>query len=180
MGKAAFLAELRANVAGLQLVDGYAPFCKHLYVPNFVPGLEVGALEITLATEALLHSDYQARTPQELPVLVRYFPRGRVTVPQAEVLDVILYSRRQVEEEARAMPGSTSLVRSLGPELEDAQWDWAIISVKGQREAFELPMLPITMMRNALGKSEGGSGVPLDRAKYAESVAYWRTHAAVM
>jgi hypothetical protein len=27
----------------------------------------------------------------------------------------------------------------------------------------ETPMEPITMMRNALGKTEGGSGVPLDR-----------------
>lgn len=29
------------------------------------------------------------------------------------------------------------------------------------------------MMRNALGKAEGGSGVPLDREKYLESVKYW-------
>ena len=31
---------------------------------------------------------------------------------------------------------------------------------------YEIPMNPITMMRNALGKSEGGSGVPLEREKY--------------
>ena len=43
----------------------------------------------------------------------------------------------------------------------------------------ETPMQPITMLRNALGKEEGGSGVPLDRAKYAASVAYWSAHAAV-
>lgn len=29
------------------------------------------------------------------------------------------------------------------------------------------------MMRNALGKAEGGSGVPLDREKYMESVKFW-------
>ena len=40
-------------------------------------------------------------------------------------------------------------------------------------------MTPITMMRNALGKEEGGSGVPLDKAKYMESVAYWQNHAIV-
>ena len=38
-------------------------------------------------------------------------------------------------------------------------------------------MQPITMMRNALGADEGGSGVPLDADKYRESVAYWATHA---
>ena len=37
-------------------------------------------------------------------------------------------------------------------------------------------MNPITAMRNALGKEEGGSGVLLDRSKYMESVNYWKDH----
>ena len=40
-------------------------------------------------------------------------------------------------------------------------------------------MQPITIMRNSLGKGEGGSGVPLDRAAYEQSVAYWQSHAAI-
>jgi hypothetical protein len=40
-------------------------------------------------------------------------------------------------------------------------------------------MDPITMMRNALGKEEGGSGVPLDREKYDVSVAFWSAHALI-
>ena len=51
---------------------------------------------------------------------------------------------------------------------------------KAQDEDFETPMQPITMMRNALGKAEGGSGVPLDREKYEESAAYWETHAPIV
>ena len=39
---------------------------------------------------------------------------------------------------------------------------------------------PITMLRNALGKAEGGSGVPLDREKYMESVEYWKKHAVIV
>jgi hypothetical protein len=31
--------------SGAALVDGYAPFCKHVFVPNFV-GAKVGALEV--------------------------------------------------------------------------------------------------------------------------------------
>ena len=42
---------------------------------------------------------------------------------------------------------------------------------------YELPMQPITMMRNALGVEEGGSGVGLDRAAYAASVKFWAEHA---
>lgn len=41
-------------------------------------------------------------------------------------------------------------------------------------------MQPITMMRNALGKEEGGSGVPLDRKKYQQSVDYWKSHAPIV
>jgi len=35
------------------------------------------------------------------------------------------------------------------------------------------------MMRNALGKEEGGSGVSLVREKYEESVAYWDGHVTI-
>ena len=34
----------------------------------------------------------------------------------------------------------------------DIDYDWGIISVKCQDADHELPMQPITMMRNALGK----------------------------
>lgn len=55
----------------------------------------------------------------------------------------------------------------------DIDYDYGIISVKFQDTDYELPMDPITMMRNALGKEEGGSGVPLDKEKYMESVKFW-------
>ncbi|KAG1387658.1 hypothetical protein G6F60_014031 [Rhizopus arrhizus] len=38
-------------------------------------------------------------------------------------------------------------------------------------------MAPITMMRNALGVEEGGSGVALDREAYQRSVAFWENNA---
>jgi hypothetical protein len=34
-------------------------------------------------------------------------------------------------------------------------------------------------MRNALGREEGGSGVPVDRAAYARAVEYWQGHAVI-
>ncbi len=51
--------------------------------------------------------------------------------------------------------------------------------MKGQLCDYELPMQPITMMRNALGKDQGGSGVPLDANKYRDSVAFWSKHVAI-
>ncbi len=45
------------------------------------------------------------------------------------------------------------------------------------REPAEIPMAPITMMRNALGVAEGGSGVALDPDAYRRSVAFWSANA---
>lgn len=59
------------------------------------------------------------------------------------------------------------------------EWTWGIIAIKAQNVNYELPMAPITMLRNALGKEEGGSGVPLDRDAYLQSVEYWKSHAIV-
>eukprot|EP01130_Rhizamoeba_saxonica_P013661 TRINITY_DN584_c0_g1_i1.p1 TRINITY_DN584_c0_g1~~TRINITY_DN584_c0_g1_i1.p1 ORF type:complete len:205 (-),score=46.90 TRINITY_DN584_c0_g1_i1:1042-1656(-) len=151
------------------LSEGYAPFCKHIFVPNFVENLKVGAVEITNDNQHLLKSEYVARTEQELPVLSRWFPRDDIDIPDATWLDLILYSKDQIDKEAESM--------NLEPPSE--QYDWGIISIKGQNESYELPMNPITMMRNALGKEEGGSGVPLTRENYIESVNFWKSHATV-
>lgn len=52
--KAAFVARVHElfKESGGALADGYAPFCKHVFVPNFV-GAKVGALEITDANRHL-------------------------------------------------------------------------------------------------------------------------------
>lgn len=150
------------------LVDGYAPFCKHLFIPNFC-GAKMNYLKIERDNEALLRSGYDARTEEELPVLVRWFPLETApTPPEAEWLDIILYSREQIRKEAAARGRSDE---------EDAPW--GIISVKAQNVNYELPMQPITMMRNALGAEEGGSGVSLDREAYSASVAFWSRHAPI-
>jgi len=89
------------------------------------------------------------------------------------MLDVILYSREQVAKEYAAMPS-----KGAAAEVPDAPW--GIISIKAQDEPNETPMQPITVMRNALGRDEGGSGVPIDKAVYDASVEYWRNRAPVI
>lgn len=153
-----------------ELVDGYAPFCKHLFVENFTDS-RVNMVPITQANARLLLSDYEARVPGELPVLVRWFPSHSVTPRVAEYLDIILYSREQIRKENAATE------RESNEEHDEAPW--GIVSIKAQDVNYELPMKPITMMRNALGKEEGGSGVPIDREAYLKSVEYWKQHAIV-
>jgi hypothetical protein len=55
---------------GTQLVDGYAPFCKHLFVPNFA-GAKVGCMKITDDIRPLIETAYESRRPEELAVLSR-------------------------------------------------------------------------------------------------------------
>jgi len=158
------------------LQEGYAPFCKHLFLENDFTGSDavLNVLKITDSNQHLIVSEYSARNEKELPVLTRYFPKESVLkeeghLPVAKYLDLILYSRDQINKESAAM-GSTK------PE-ETAPW--GIVSIKAQDVNHELPMTPITAMRNALGKDEGGSGIPLDRESYLEAVAYWKDHATV-
>ena len=137
---------------------------------NFTPALDL-AMEITEENEHLLRTAYEARTEKELAVLTRWFPKDTVTSPTAAYLDIILYSKAQVQAENESMG-------NVDPN-KDIDYDYGIVSVKPQTVDYELPMQPITMMRNALGKDQGGSGVTLDPQKYKESVAYWSSRAIV-
>jgi hypothetical protein len=162
----------RYNETNLQ--PGYAPFCKHLFLKNDFTEARVNVLPITPANEHLLRTKYEARNDKELPVLTRYFPKDLVAkdeqdLPIGDYLDLILYSREQINKENAAQ----------GSEANSESAPWGIVSIKAQDVDKELPMNPITAMRNALGKEEGGSGIPIDRAQYMDAVAYWKDHAVV-
>jgi len=143
--------------APLKVLDGYAPFCK-LHVHRNWTSTRCIAVPITDANRHLLRSDYEARSTDELPVLVRWFEG--VDPPVADYLVVIVYDRAQLAKEGTVI---------------DA--DWGVVGCLYTATPDEIPMAPITMLRNALGVEEGGSGVPVDRAAYARAVEFWRRHA---
>jgi len=67
----------------IKLIDGYAPFCKHLFVPNFTNAIS-SFIKITPENKKFLNSDYVARKDNELPVLERWFeisdmPEGAIS-----------------------------------------------------------------------------------------------------
>lgn len=139
------------------VLDGYAPFCKLHVHGNWTP-TRCTAIAITDDNRHLLRSAYEARTPAELPVLVRWF-QG-VEPPVARYLVPILYTREQLAKEGAPIDG-----------------DWGVVGCLYTMEPEEIPMVPITMMRNALGVEEGGSGVPVDRDAYRRAVEFWERHA---
>lgn len=150
--------ERRLNAsAPLQNLVGYAPFCR-LHVHRNWTSTRCTAVAITQGNRHLLRTAYEARSSDELPVLVRWF-QG-LDPPVANFLLPILYSREQLAKEGSPI---------------DA--DWGVVGCLYTEEPEEIPMLPITMLRNALGVEEGGSGVSLDRQAYGGAVAFWEKHA---
>lgn len=144
------------------MFEGYAPFCKHMVVLNWTDTL-AGAVEITPENERFLRSSYEARQENELPVLGRYFEGlPPEMIPKAKYLCMILYDKDQLAKEEISIDG-----------------DYGIVAILGQSCCMVEPMSPITMMRNALGINEGGSGVALDREEYMKSVEFWSRHAVV-
>jgi hypothetical protein len=141
----------------VRVLDGYAPFCT-LHVYRNWTSTRCLTVPITARNRHLLRSDYEARSSDELPVLVRWFEG--IEPPVAQYLVVILYSREQLAKEG------TPIDADLG-----------VVGCMYTAEPREIPMAPITMLRNALGVQEGGSGVPLDRDAYRRSVAFWSGHA---
>lgn len=156
------------------LKDGYAPFCKHLFIENDFTDARVNVLPLTKENEHLVRTEYAARNEKEVPVLQRFIPLdliegGADNLPVAKYLDLILYSREQIRKENE----------SMGKDAGGETAPWGIVSIKAQDVNYELPMNPITVMRNSLGKDQGGSGVPLDRDAYMESVNYWKDNVVV-
>jgi hypothetical protein len=141
----------------LKVLDGYAPFCR-LHVYRNWTSTRCLTVPINAGNGHLLHSAYEARNSSELPVLVRWFEG--VEPPVAEYLIVILYSREQLAKEGAPIEA-----------------DWGVVGCMYTSEPEEIPMAPITMMRNALGVAEGGSGVALDQKAYRRSVEFWSTNA---
>lgn len=139
------------------VLDGYAPFCR-LHVHRNWTSTRCLTVPVTDDNRHLLRSSYEARSSTELPVLVRWFEG--VEPPVADYLVVILYSAAQLAKEGAPIEG-----------------DWGIVGCLYTQTPEEIPMAPITMMRNALGVEEGGSGVPVDREAYRRSVAFWERNA---
>jgi len=147
-----------------RIIPGYADFCKLVVLKNFTDA-RTGTLPITLDNYQYLRTGFSSRTEKELPVMDRWFDLP-LSTPKAKYLVVVLYSKEQLDKE-----------RKEGEE--EFIGDWGAVAILGQMSSNEEPMKPITMMRNALGIEEGGSGVPIDREAYKKSVDFWSNNATV-
>ena len=94
-----------------ELKDGYAPFCKHIFIPNFTDGKLYYSL-ITDDTNKLIESEYKARTEYELPVLRRFIRKENINPTIAKYIDIILYSKEQIKYEDQKLVESGRIEKS--------------------------------------------------------------------
>jgi len=200
-----FNIDRKPNNLQYKVIEGYAPFCKLVSIKNFT-NAKVGSMPITVENYQYLRSGYSARRENELPVFSRWLelPIGK---PRAEYLMFVLYSKEQIDKEGNLEELKERHYSDYETEKEKYElvgeldcfsdnfedWcdennysgsfsfdaDWGIVAILGQSHSNSVPMKPETMMRNALGIEEGGSGVKLDRNAYNSSCEFWDKHATV-
>lgn len=162
----------------IKTIDGYAPFCKLFVYRNFAE-VRTGTIPITLDNYQHLRSGYHSRNEKELPVLSRWFDLP-LSAPVANCLVLVCYTGEQLKKEFDANNPKNGFRNCLDwPIFICENAEWGIVAILGQMGEEEEPMTPATMLRNALGIKEGGSGIALDREKYLKSVEFWRNHATV-
>lgn len=155
-----------------QLLDSSWDFCKYLVIPNEF-GVRCAVREISLDIYPYIRTDYVSRTPEELPILTRFaqLPPG-FPMQQANYIVFVLYSKDQLQKEFKP--------KEEGQEFYfDDSVEWGVVSIMGTMEAKPDPLVPVTIMRNALGIDEGGNGEKLDKQSYLESVEFWKKYILV-
>lgn len=155
-----------------QLLNSEWEFCKYLVIKNDFD-VKCAVREITLDIYPYIRTDYVQRTPEELAVLSRFaqLPPGFKS-QKANYIVLVLYSKRQLEKEFKP--------KEEGQEFYfDDSVEWGIVSIMGTMEPKPDPLVPITIMRNALGIEEGGNGETLNRDSYNQSVEFWSKYILV-
>lgn len=154
------------------MLDSEWSFCKYLVLPNEF-GVKCAVRPITLDIYPYIRTDYSQRTPEELAVLTRYvqLPPGFKSA-DANYIVLVLYSREQLQKEFKP--------KEEGQEFYfDDNVEWGVVSIMGTMEPKPDPLVPITIMRNALGVEEGGNSMPINIIEYNKSVEFWRNYILV-
>lgn len=160
------------------MMDSDSEFCKYLIFSNPAQEIKSQVTKIDLSIYPYIRSAYSARTPEELPVMSRWaeLPPG-FAQPTAAYVVCVMYTREQL---------SAEYDKKIAPEGQDKapfylpeSVKYGIVAIMGTMAPEADPLIPVTMMRNALGMEEGGNGVELNRASYMKSVQFWETHVMI-
>jgi hypothetical protein len=145
-----------------QLKTGYAPFVKIAVIHD--PGIMSPIVKVTPENQGLLKSEVTKRREFEKEYEQRYFESKDVKGTPSNHVNVVLYSREQLEREPDGNPSGA---------------DWDMISINAEPYAQDSPMAPSTLRRNMQGMEAGGSGWQHKQEELTQSESFWKDHAMV-
>lgn len=176
----------------IKLLDSEWDFCKYLVFPNIHYVIKAQVMKLELSLYPFIRSAYSSRTPEELSVLSRWvdLPPG-FELPQAKYVVCVLYSREQLLKEFDSKNGKNDIQVPSTPVLEPVFYndkkdfylshdcEYGIVAIMGTTNPEPDPLIPVTILRNSLGTSEGGNGENINKDVYKKSVEFWNTHIMV-
>ena len=145
------------------IIPGMEDFCFHFIVKNWTKCTS-GVVAITDENRRLIQSDYVKRREGEPSYLARWIDASDIGgAPIAEWLDVVVYTRKHLFEKE-------------GIEISS---DFGIVNIAAHMTEEESPMVPSTVVRNALGTASGGNGARFDLKTNEAGADYWSRMVAV-
>ena len=141
--------------------EGYAKFVRIVSVKE--PSILCPIAEVTPKNEKYLKTEKTKRREGEEEYEHKYFLSSDVKGIPSHHVDIILYSKEQLEKEGEKNTGS----------------DFDIISVNAQFSEKGAPITPETMRRNIKGPDFGGSGFQHTQEEIADSTKFWDQYAMI-
>jgi len=138
---------------------GYADYVRIVSIKD--PKITCPIAKITPENKKFLKSKMTKRREGEEEYKETYFESKDVKGIPSHHVDIILYSREQLEKEKEKNTGS----------------DFDIISVNAEISGKGAPITPETMRRNIKGPEFGGSGFQHTKEEISHSEKFWNEHA---
>ena len=140
----------------VDILDGFAPFCKVLVLRNFTECMS-GMARITDGNRDKLQGGWKVRREGEPEYWATWFDAADVDPERAKYLHIAVYNREQLEAEGITLPEGK---------------EWGIASINAEQVAHDVPMNPETMRRNRAGIEAGGNGHQHTDAEIEAAEAY--------
>ncbi len=141
--------------------QGYADFVRIVSIRD--PKILCSIAKITLENKKFLKTEKTKRREEEEEYEHSFFESKDVKGIPSHHVDLILYTREQLEKEKEKHTGS----------------DYDLISVNAEISEKGAPITPETMRRNIKGPDSGGSGHQHTKKEIAHSEDFWKDHALI-
>jgi len=144
-----------------QDTQGYAPFVRIATIKD--PSILSNIAEITPENEKFLKKEMTKRREGEEEYEQQYFDSKDVKGIPSHHIDIIMYTKEQLDSEGEKNTGS----------------DFDIISINAEPYDKSVPMTAETMRRNIKGPEAGGSGHQHSEEEIANAEEFWSKHAYI-